>query len=188
MKLYIMGHGIPGSGKSTIFEILSEYLDVVGCSYVRINRDDLRTVIAGEEYHNSKPDSAVEKLVDARVNELKADAFNSGSVILDDNTNLNARGVNRVRSSLAAGYTLVHVPVNVPLEVAHSRNKSRGLMGGRRVPGFVLEKMADNGYDDSRTAVAMDKFAVAGEPIIHANADGMIPGPDFDAFMRLLQG
>ena len=143
---YIMAHGLPGSGKSTIFAELERGLEERELDYWSYNRDDLRTEVAGESYHEHAPYGAVER----RVNELMAvrrdAAYARGAIVLDDNTNLNRKTVNSVMRTLPEGYELVHAVVPMEPEVARHRNEVRGAAGGRRVPDEVIERMYSVGF------------------------------------------
>lgn len=138
-------HGLPGSGKSTIAEdYIKNHSDE---DVVRINRDDIRTTLFGEQYHKGNPDKKSEAQVTTVQQGLFREALRKGQTIIDDNTNLNGRGLfNTVKLAREYGAEFEQIHVDVPVEVAKERNKRRGDAGGRRVPDEVIDRMASFGY------------------------------------------
>lgn len=140
-RLIIMS-GIPGSGKTTFAKMEQEKLRAEGYKVVRVNRDDLRTEMFGDEYHNNVPvpwcESAVNKMQLKLIDHYLRDGF----VVINDATNLSARD-SKVYLEIAEelGLKVEHIAVVVPLEVAIERNAKRGAEGGRQVPNEVIERM-----------------------------------------------
>lgn len=136
--------GLPGSGKTTL---ALKALDSLGDNGVRINRDDLRTEIAGAEYHSGKPRNAVENAVTVLQEQRLIAALRSGKVVIVDDTNLNTKSVNRLIALAARHDAEIEVTsVDVPVDVAVQRNAARGAAGGRLVPEHVIRGMADRSY------------------------------------------
>lgn len=143
----ILLHGLPGSGKSTL---ASQYLAEHSTEeVVMINGDDIRTALAGEEYHRKQPQPAVEKQVVAIQEKTLREALAQGKTVLDDNTNLNLKTIRRkVALAREAGASLEQQYLEVPVEVAQDRNHRRGQLGGRLVPPSVISAMAKKAYDE----------------------------------------
>lgn len=165
---YLMAHGLPGSGKSTLFAELKRMLEEHGVDYWAYNRDELRTEVAGESYHLAPPVGRVERAVNELVAERLESAYGRHALILDDNTNLNRKTVNSVRRGLAEKYELVHLVVLASLELSLERNEARGAAGGRRVPKEVIERMASVGFPqgvfDFEAFVGEDRSFVFSSP------------------------
>lgn len=158
---YIILHGLPGCGKSTF---TADYVkNHPNEKVVVVNRDDIRTQLFGAEYHNSNPVPAKEKQVTQVQDELIRRAAQAGYTIVDDNTNLNPKGLrsklNQLKNLKVTDIHQQHFDVSV--EEAKRRNKARGAAGGRFVPPFVIDNMAKNSYgEDGRLKnFVFDKFA-----------------------------
>lgn len=163
-KIYFMFHGLPGSGKSTMAEQLMTLLSAMGVENIRLNRDDLRTVVAGVQYHSGEPQQAVEARVTKDMNDLLYHATSNGIIIIDDNTNMRERYINQTRTELAKrGYKIIHIMADVPVEVAKERNKSRGESGGRLVPDSAIDNFAKTGYSKGRIDA---KRLAGGDPFL----------------------
>lgn len=136
--------GLPGSGKTTL---ALKTLDGLGTDGVRVNRDDLRTEVAGDKYHDGKPRRDVENKVTQIQEDRIVAGLRSGKTVIVDDTNLNVKAVNRL-VALAIRYDakIEVTSVNVPVEVAIQRNEARGGAGGRLVPEHVIRGMAERGY------------------------------------------
>lgn len=134
--------GIPGSGKTTIALEEQKRLRSEGFKVVRVNRDDIRSQIFGEEYHNAPPVPWCENDVNKLQIKLVDHYLREGFVVILDATNLNFRDI-KVYVEIAEELELKveHVAVVVPLEVAIERNAKRGAGGGRFVPEEAIERM-----------------------------------------------
>lgn len=145
MKL-ILTHGLPGSGKSTWAEKLARESNG---SIVRVNRDDIRTTVFGEDYHKKAPDKNCEELVTNIHRELMVGAWKKGKAVVCDDTNLNPIFTkNLVKLAREHGASVEQEYFNVPVEVCQERNRKRGEAGGRFVPPEVIESMASKAYTD----------------------------------------
>ena len=93
-KRLIMCHGLPGSGKSTW---AARYVEA-NPGVVVVNKDVLRTEVAGEDYHRAGHDPRVEKRVAQLQCERLEAAFTDPNVLVavSDDTNLDAKDVKRV--------------------------------------------------------------------------------------------
>lgn len=134
--------GVPGSGKSTLAEELIGKLRAEGNRAIRVNRDDIRTLLFGAAYHDGAPVGAAEKQVSS-YQQLTINHFLSqGWHVISDDTNIGKgalSGLKKLAESHGADFE--HHLVHVDLEVALDRNKERGESGGRRVPNFVIISM-----------------------------------------------
>lgn len=142
----ILTHGIPGSGKSTwaVKEVAQDPKN-----RVRVNRDDIRTALLGEEYHKGKPNQKAENRVTQVQQELIKNHFANGKTVYCDDTNINTSSV----STLAAlakehGAEVEQQYFDTPVEECKKRNVTRGGAGGRLVPDHVIDGMAAKAYDD----------------------------------------
>lgn len=137
---FIMFHGLPGSGKST--RAIAEYPHAV-----RVNRDDIRTEVAGVEYHSGKPDPKVEDRVTTIQRARIADALSKGLDVVCDDTNLRLQNIKPLLEMVyATGAEVEHVMVDTPIDVCKQRNAARGAAGGREVPEYVIDKMARQAF------------------------------------------
>lgn len=84
----IIFSGIPGSGKSTEAKKLQEKLRAEGSMAVIINRDDLRTMLFGEDYHKLDPVASAESEVSGFERSLIRTALRRGWTVISDNTNI----------------------------------------------------------------------------------------------------
>lgn len=134
--------GVPGSGKSTLAAKKAEEL-----GGVRLNRDDMRSSLFGEKYHEGKPDGKSEAQVSAILRNKLISILRKGGVAIDDNTNANPRFLLRlIQQALDLQADVEIIPVNTPLEEAKRRNRQRGAQGGRLVPEHVIDQMASKLY------------------------------------------
>lgn len=135
----IIFSGIPGSGKSTEAKKLQEKLRAEGSMAVIINRDDLRTMLFGEDYHKLDPVASAESEVSGFERSLIRTALRRGWTVISDNTNI-ANSQKKGLKKLAEEYgaEVEEIPIIVELEVALERNKARGAAGGRLVPDEVI--------------------------------------------------
>jgi len=135
--------GVPGAGKSTITaQLLREYPDAVV-----VNRDDLRTAVAGAKYHNGSPDKKVESQVTVEADRMTVEALRAGKTIINDNTNTNPKFLFKgIQQALNYGASVDIRTIDVPLAEAKRRNALRGASGGRLVPDSVIDRMGQNVY------------------------------------------
>ena len=137
--------GLPGSGKSTEAKKLRDSMEPGTC--IIVERDEIRSVLFGEDYHRRNPDRKAEEQVSAIQNQLIEESLRKGMTVINSDTNLNQRFLSKnVKSALALGAKVEHVSVDVPVEVAKERNRLRGESGGRFVPEEVIDRMAERAY------------------------------------------
>lgn len=164
LKIYM---GLPGSGKSTLANAEME-ADVTNNTVI-VNRDNLRTELFGEEYHNSPPDKDAEKKVSKIQEQRILAGLFDGKCVINDDTNLNLRTLDYL-ADLAdrALVTYEITQVNVPLDVVFERNKSRAEKGGRFVPESVIYQMYRNSHNPvtgemNKVELGKDGFAYVSE-------------------------
>lgn len=137
-------HGLPGSGKSTwaIQEVAKN-----PSSTIRVNNDNIRTELSGEDYHNSTPLKEVETEVANIQEKLIREGLEAGKHVIVDNVNLN-RYIIAKMNKLAKEYNvpLMQKHFNVSIEEAKRRNKARAENGGRFVPEEVIDRFAKKSY------------------------------------------
>jgi len=139
--------GVPGSGKSTLAAKKAE--ETGG---VELNRDDKRTELYGESYHNSRPDNKKEAAVTAILKNKMISILRAGGTVVDSNTNTNPRFLAALISQAKQyGADVEIITVDVSLAEAKRRNKARGAQGGRLVPDFVIDQMATKIYSADGT-------------------------------------
>lgn len=136
-----MFHGIPGSGKSTA--AAEQFGDLV-----IVNRDAIRTELFGEDYHNGNfPKKAEKQVTRVRDERIIAELL-AGRDVVSDDTNLGLPNVTKmVAMAHNHGAEVVHINIDVPVEVAKERNAARD----RVVPGFVIDEMAEMAYTHDRS-------------------------------------
>lgn len=140
-KLIIIS-GIPGSGKTTVAQEEQAKLRSQGLKVVRVNRDDIRTFMFGEEYHYGDFPGWCEAKVTRLQLTLIDFHLREGFSVISDATNLHYRdskGYIKIADEL--GLELEHIAIIVPLEVALARNAKRASEGGRNVPEEVIGVM-----------------------------------------------
>ena len=135
--------GLPGSGKSTF--AAQEAARNPGS--IIVNRDDMRTELAGEKYHNGNPNGKVEAEVTTVLKGRMIKKLREGGVVIDDNTNLNPRFLSPlIQTAKDYGAEVEVRMVDVSLAEAKRRNAKRGATGGRLVPEHVIDQMASKAY------------------------------------------
>ena len=140
MKVYIT-KGIPGSGKTT-WALQKQRQHTIG-DIVRANRDDIRELLCGKEYHNGSPIGSIENMVTViQQNIISTAIVNNKDVIIDD-CNLNPKFLKILtdfitRQSSNVGIEIVDF-TNVPYELCLQRNNNRD----RKVPEYVMQRMYD---------------------------------------------
>lgn len=137
--------GLPASGKSTWAEAQVTANPEIT---VRVNKDDIRTELFGWEYHSGNFNNADERLVSAVERERVQQALSDGKHVVSDNTYLSPKTVRKM-ALLAKEHNakIDVVSFNVPLDECKRRNTARGAAGGRKVPDFVMDGMAEKAYD-----------------------------------------
>jgi predicted kinase len=128
-----MAIGIPGSGKSTWWEAAVKNGTIPGTA-LRINMDTIRKELTGSEGNMDKNDLvakvAKSTLLSALANKIE--------VIYWDNTSAKRKYRRDViEAAKKAGYDVIGIWFDVPLDIAKARNAARD----RKVPEFVLENM-----------------------------------------------
>ena len=139
-RLLILTHGLPASGKSTWAEKRVRESDG---AVVRVNRDDLRTEIAGASYHRGAPNQKIEgRVTQEQHKRIKAGLAQDKTVISDD-TNLNPRFMRQLATIAHAYNAPVHNQYfDVPVDECKRRNRNRD----RVVPDEILDRMAKDAY------------------------------------------
>lgn len=126
--LYMM-IGIPGSGKSTVANTLSNYLNIPV-----VSSDKVREELTGSEEDFSKDGLVWGKAIPLKLNK----ALTKGDAIFDA-TNLRLRDRNKLCKSLIP-HEKVAVFVSIPLEECIRRQDLRD----RKVPSERIREMYDN--------------------------------------------
>lgn len=143
---FTITHGLPGSGKSTWAQEQVDK-DSTG-NTIRVNRDDIRTQLFGEQYHTRNPDKKSENKVTEIHQSLIKKGLQEGKHVICDDTNLNTRFASSLiymaKQNGATEVSQEHF--NVPVEECKRRNRKRAAEGGRMVPEEVIDKMAEGAY------------------------------------------
>lgn len=138
----IVFSGIPGSGKTTEALKLVDRFRSEGRQTLKVNRDDLRTMLFGEPYHSGDFPSVHEQEVTTLQRKLIHHGLEQRWTVISDDTNLSASGVKSLkRMADQHGAEFLELPIVVELEVALERNRLRGAAGGRFVPEEVIRSM-----------------------------------------------
>lgn len=163
---YFMFHGLPASGKTTLSMQLGELLEERGMKYARISRDEIRTKKFGAQYHMSPPDRVAEIFVSRDFNNELKDLLSQQINIIDDNTNLVTAGIKEIRTYLPEDMTIVHVLVDVPLEVAKAQNAKRKASGGRDAFEHSIDRMHTRSYNHNGSKLDRWRLLAEGEPVM----------------------
>lgn len=140
-------HGLPGCGKSTYAENVYKADPE---NTVIVNRDNTRTELFGEAYHNSKFSAESEQSVTEINHKRISEALQAGKHVISDDTNLKPVFIEvLVRLARKNGATIEQKHFNVSVETCIERNKERGKAGGRRVPNFIIRSMSNSTYSIS---------------------------------------
>lgn len=127
----ILTVGIPGSGKSTFADSISE-------TYLKIELDEIRDSLDPKLTHKQKTAKAL-KIRDAKLEEA---ANKSKNIVLSD-TNINEEFRDNLIAKLEKlGYTVSLKVLDVDLEICKQRNSER--VGEQKVPDEVIEQMYKN--------------------------------------------
>lgn len=148
----IIYSGIPGSGKTTAAELMLKELREQGIQALRVNRDELRSLLFGEPYHYGDFPESCEQDVTVLQRKLIHHGLSRGWTVICDDTNLVANSVKSLKK-LAAQYEaeVSEIPVLVELELALERNRLRAEAGGRRVPDKIIEAMFERQQNSLRS-------------------------------------
>ena len=131
-KTLIVMQGIPGSGKSTIAEMIA-----LGSHDVQIRSTD---EFWGENYNFNA--ALLGRAHEWNQDRVKREMVAGTSTIIVDNTNIKKSAVEPyVEMANQFGYTVQFVRVSVPVDVAVGRNAMRPKH--RRVPEEVIRRMAE---------------------------------------------
>lgn len=177
-----MTHGLPGSGKSTWAEEEVRRINSEGGDALRVNRDDIRSMLYGPQYALQKPDKHKENRVSEVEKRLVEDQLKRGGTVINDNTNLNPRFLAGTKKHAEEhGGVVEQRYFDVPVEECKRRNEERGRQGGRLVPEHVIDKMASKGYGEdgrirefrigSNSAFAYDRSGSEGERFVQQYND-----------------
>lgn len=135
-KLLVL-QGLPASGKSTYArELLASY--PAGYA-LRVNNDDLATSLFGSAYGGGA--NTAQLLGKLRIELVRLAFRNHYELVIVDNTNLVAKGVDRLRKlalECGADFELDNSFLDVPLSVCLERNAKRE----NPVPEKVIYEMA----------------------------------------------
>lgn len=144
----VLTHGLPGSGKSTLASRLRELFP----GLVRVaERDEIRAEILPTDYHSRGHDPESEARVEARQHEILETGLLAGDLVVVSDTNLAEPRIRRLVSiARSHGAPVFHVHFDIPLEEAKRRNEGRASGGGRLVPEWVIDEMAEYGYSGGR--------------------------------------
>lgn len=144
----ILTHGLPGSGKSSLATRLCGLFP----GRVKIaERDEIRAEILPADYHSRGHDEASEARVEARQHEILRTGLSEDSIVVVSDTNLaeiRLRKLIQIARELEA--PVFHVHFDIPVEEAKRRNEGRAASGGRLVPDWVIDEMAEYGYSNGR--------------------------------------
>lgn len=146
--MLILTHGLPGSGKSSLAEELRGLYP--GRIWVA-ERDELRAAMLPADYHSRGHDNASERIIDRAQDQLIREALARGEVAVVSDTNLTEIRIRRlVTIARSFGARIAHVHFDISVAEAKRRNEARAAAGGRLVPDWAIEDMAEYGYEDGR--------------------------------------
>lgn len=139
--MLVIMHGLPGSGKSTLAQAI---VDDPTYNAIRVNRDDIRTELFGEDYHKSAPISSCEQDVTDMQDDMVMTAFAMGKDVILDNTNLTPKAYRHLEAMAKKNnIKVVHHYVDTPVSVCKERNSQRN----RVVPEHIIDSMAKKAID-----------------------------------------
>ncbi len=132
MKKFIIGIGIPGSGKTTVLKSFAEKW-----GYVYICPDDIRAEMTGDPADQSKNKEVWEEAYKKTQEKLE-----KGDTIVFDATFANQEQRRKILAFARenGAEKIEGIFLDIPLESAKKRNEERE----RKVPEHVLEKMDES--------------------------------------------
>lgn len=139
MRSLIITRGLPASGKTTLAR---EWVAADVRNRVRINRDDLRTMLTNYEYVGGR--EGTEKTVRSMRDKLVGAALLAGRDVVCDDTNLEAKTVRQLHIlALTHGAELKTWDLcHVPLDECLRRDRLRIAAGERGVGETIIRSMA----------------------------------------------
>lgn len=142
MKLTLTS-GLPASGKSTWAKAVEAKNQMVK----RVNRDDIRTELFGEDYHTgSFPKKAEDKVTTVEIARV-ARYLAHGYHVISDNTYLFPGAIQRMMDvAQEMGVPVSIQRFNVDAAECKRRNIARGAEGGRQVPEHIMDHMIQHAY------------------------------------------
>lgn len=173
----VLTHGLPGSGKSTLASLLKELFP----GRVQVaERDEIRAEILPEDYHSRGHDTDSEARVEARQHEILREGLQNGDLVVVSDTNLAESRIRRLASiALSHRAPVFHVHFDIPVEEAKRRNAGRASGGGRLVPEWVIDEMAEYGYSEGKlkvfSVVPGDREGAEGFEILIQDRSGLEP-------------
>lgn len=140
----ILTHGIPRSGKTTwAKQQVTEHPDTI----IRINRDDLRAELFGQEYFASPQKGKNETQVTELQHSLLKTALDEGKTVICDDTNLNPKIYRElVNIAQELGANIEQKYFDTPVPECFKRNEAARIAGDRYVPPFIIASMARKAY------------------------------------------
>jgi predicted kinase len=140
MKKLLVLQGLPASGKSTYAKELLNSLEEG--TALRVNNDDLSTMLHGKSYTPGISDSRASQLLGKIRAEIIRNAFRLGyELVIVDNTNLSPKtfkSLQRLAEDCGAEFELDNSFLDVPIEECLRRNAVRE----NPVPEKVIWEMA----------------------------------------------
>jgi predicted kinase len=148
MRTLFILRGLPGSGKS---HLAAEMIRKEPKRFIRINRDDLRSMVVGPGNNPHARDNDREELMRSFKEELARKAFTDGYDVILDDTHLVPMTVKKLHSlaESVGDVKVIEKGVNVPVEECIARDAKR--TGFAHVGEKVINDMARGaGLDKGR--------------------------------------
>jgi len=138
MRKLIILEGLPASGKSTLAAKLAAENDHTVC----VNRDSLRTMIAGRGNDPNHSNELKERMLRSLRTQCIATALRGGLDVIVDDTNLVRRMVNELHTvaKSVGDVEVIEVALNVPVEECIARDEKRAFP--HKVGAQVITSMA----------------------------------------------
>lgn len=144
----VITHGLPGSGKSTLAEKLKS---LFGDEVVIAERDEIRSELMPADYHATGHTPEGEAIVEAMQRKIIIDGLAQGKLVVASDTNINPLRIAKLwLIGYQAGAKIVPIHFDITVEEAKKRNRVRAANGGRFVPEWCIDQMADEGYENGR--------------------------------------